>query len=60
MDAEKTVSMVVRVPESLKKSFEVACRLQDTTASREIRNAMRAYVREHGQLEFETGKKAKK
>lgn len=60
MDEKETVLMTMRVPASLKKAFDTACKLADTTASREIRNAMREYVREHGQLEFESKKGKKK
>lgn len=42
----------VRVEQELKDNFIAACRSQDSSASRELRNFMRNYVRKYNQVEL--------
>lgn len=53
MQQGKTVQMVVKVPESLRDAFIKTCQELDTTASRELRDFMRAYVKKNGQRKLE-------
>ena len=43
----KESGLRVRVEEGLRKAFIEACRLEDQTASQEIRKFMRDYVKAH-------------
>lgn len=45
---DKIQALLIKLPESLKRSFIKACQNQDTTASRELRDHMRQYVVNNG------------
>lgn len=46
---EPTVTINLRLPESLKAAFEAACKQNDQTASQVIRAMMREYAKKHAQ-----------
>lgn len=60
MPEEPSASLVIRVPAPLKAAFEAAAKREDRTVSQLIRDYMRAYVRDHSQLEFEPPTKPRK
>ena len=49
LDNDKQVQLVVKLPESLRDSFNKTCKGMDTTASRELREFMRKYIAKNGQ-----------
>jgi len=51
-EKEAEYRVVVRVPKSLRDAFVASCKGQDTTASRELRQHMRNYVKKNGQGNF--------
>jgi len=54
------VNMIFRLPEELKAVFEKVCAQQDRTASQILRDLIRAYVRDHQQLELEMDSKPRR
>ena len=46
---KQQTQFTIKVSNDLKKTFLDVCRNQDTTASQEIRNFMRAYIAKNGQ-----------
>ncbi len=47
----------IRVDQNLKDAFIATCKTQDSTASRELRNFMRQYIKKHGQQDLFGSKK---
>jgi hypothetical protein len=45
----KEIRMNIRIDEDLRDAFIFACKNQDTTAARELRDHMRKYVAKYGQ-----------
>jgi len=57
---ENQVNMIFRIPEELKVAFENVCHQQDRTPSQIMRDMIRAYVRDHQQLELDLNQKTKR
>lgn len=49
MEKEKSVPLQVMFPKSEKEQFVELCKRMDTTASREIRQFVRDYLKKHSQ-----------
>lgn len=49
MDKSKEINRSFRISEDLWNAFTAACRNNDTSASRELRESVRRYVAKHGQ-----------
>ena len=55
-----TVQLPIKMDAELRDAFISVCKSNDSTASQEIRNFMREYVRKHGQQDlFEIVEKVK-
>lgn len=52
MPREKSVNYTIKVPEHLRTVFNETCQSRDRTASQEIRDFMRQYIKKHGQQEM--------
>jgi hypothetical protein len=49
MKEQDEVKITIKLPKNLRDSFALACKSQDTTASRELRAHMSKYIKQHGQ-----------
>lgn len=49
MEQVKELNRSFRIDEPLWKAFVAACKANDTSASRELRESVRKYVAKHGQ-----------
>lgn len=49
MKDDNEVKITIKLPKDLRDSFAMACKHQDTTASREIRAHMSKYIKQNGQ-----------